>query len=156
MPGFQLIDIFSNYFSFFLVNRKNSDLLSAQCRKLDNLYEDSLINQDTVFIIVDVNIINNITTSVSHIWREQDIIAKIVYHATNINSIEAELFAIIFGINHTMQLQDIICIIVVTDTISAAKQIFDMSTHPYQLHSIVILKDLKVFFNKSYNNIIEF
>jgi len=31
-----------------------------------------------------------------------------------------------------------------------------MSIHPYQLHSIIILKDLKKFFNKDPNNIIKF
>jgi len=85
------------------------------------LYEDSLINQDTIFIIADVSIINNVATSVSHIQREQDIIVKIVYYATNVNFIEAKLFTIRYGINYAMQLQDISCIIFVTDAISAAK-----------------------------------
>jgi len=69
---------------------------------------------------------------------------------------KAKLFAIRYGNNYAMQLQDISHIIVVTDAISAAKQIFDMSTYPYQLHSIIILKDLKAFFNKNCNNIIKF
>jgi len=100
LVGFQLIDTFLNCFSFFSVNRKNSNSLSAQHRKLDNLHEDSLINQDTVFIITDMNIINNIATSISHIWREQDIIAKMVHHTTNINFMEAKLFAIKCRINY--------------------------------------------------------
>ena len=109
-----------------------------------------------MFIIVNTSIINNVITSESHIQRKQDIIAKIIHHITNINSIEAELFAIRYGINYSIQLQDISHIIVVTDAIPTAKQIFDTLIHLYQLHSIVISKDLKVFFNKSYNNIIEF
>ena len=109
-----------------------------------------------MFIIVNTSIINNVITSESHIQRKQDIIAKIIHHITNINSIEAELFAIRYGINYSLQLQDISHIIVVTDAIPTAKQIFDTLIHPYQLHSIVISKDFKVFFNKGYNNIIEF
>jgi len=29
-------------------------------------------------------------SSATHIWREQEVIAKLAHHATNINSIEAE------------------------------------------------------------------
>ena len=109
-----------------------------------------------MFLIADMSIINNVATSISYIQREQDIIFKIVHHTTNINSIKAKLFVIRYRINYTMQLQDISHIIVVTDIIPAAKRIFDMSTHPYQLHFILISKDLKASFNKSCNNIIKF
>jgi len=44
-----------------------------------------------------------------------------VYYTTNVNSMEAKLFTIRCGINHAIQLQDISHIIVVTDTIPAAK-----------------------------------
>ena len=84
-----------------------------------------------MFIIVNINIINNVTTSVSYIQREQDIITKIVYHITNVNFIKAKLFAIKYGINYTMQLQDISHIIIVTDIIFTAKQIFNILTHLY-------------------------
>jgi len=72
-----------------------------------------------------------------------------VYYTTNVNSMEAKLFTIRCGINHAIQLQDISHIIVVTDTIPAAKWIFDMSTHPYQLYSIMILKDFKAFLTRT-------
>ena len=78
------------------------------------------------------------------------------HHVTNVNFTEAELFAIRYGINHTIYLLDINHIIIITDTIPAARQIFDMLIHLYQLHSITILKNLKKFFNKDLNNIIEF
>jgi len=57
-----------------------------------------------MFIIVDMSIINNVAISVSHIQREQDIIAKIVYHATNINSMKAKVFTIRYGINYIIPL----------------------------------------------------
>ena len=66
-----------------------------------------------------MNIKNNITTSVSHIWREQEIITKLVYYAFNVNFMEAELFTIRCEINYAMQ--DISLIIVITDAISTAK-----------------------------------
>jgi len=96
---------------------------------------------------------------ISHICRGQEIIAKMTHHITNVNFTEAELFAIRYEINHTIYLLDvnhIIIIIIITDTIPVARQIFDMLIYLYQLYSITILKNLKKFFNKNLNNIIEF
>jgi len=69
---------------------------------------------------------------------------------------EAELFAIRCDNNHASQLQDILCIVVVTDANPAARKIFGLNIHPQQLHSIAISKELKVFFKKNSNNSIEF
>ena len=78
------------------------------------------------------------------------------HHTTNINSTKVKLFAIICRINYADYLLDVNHIIVIIDAISANRQIFDILIYPYQLHSIVILKDLNKFFNKNSNNIIEF
>ena len=55
-----------------------------------------------------------------------------------------------------MQLQNISYIIVIIDTISLAKWIFDISIHLYQLYSTVVSKDLKTFFDKNIDNCIKF
>ena len=123
---------------------------------LDNIYKNSLIKQGIVLIITNVSLKNNIATMVSHTCRGQEIIAKMTHHTTNINSTKVELFAIICGINYADYLLDVNHIIVIIDAISANRQIFDILIYPYQLHSIVILKDLNKFFNKNSNNIIEF
>jgi len=107
-------------------------------------------------MINDANIKNKAATSISYIYREQEVITKSVHHAMNIMSIEAKLFAIRCGINHAVQLQDIAHIIVITDVILATKWIFDSSVHLYQLHSIIISKDLWCFFKKNLNNVIAF
>ena len=67
---------------------------------------------------------------------------------------EAKLFAIRCGINQAVQ--DVTNIIVITDTIHATRWIFDLSSHSNQLQSIVIVQDLRAFFNKSFNNTIAF
>jgi len=72
-----------------------------------------------VLIITDTSIKNNVAILISHIHRGQEIIAKSVYHATNVNFTEAEIFAIKYGINHTTHLKDINYIIVITDAILA-------------------------------------
>ena len=107
-------------------------------------------------IIFDASVKNNVATLVLYICRRQDIIAKTIYHAMNIMSTEAEPFVTRCGINHATQIQDVAHIIIIMDVIPAAKYIFDTSIHPYQLHSITILKDFREFFNKNSINLISF
>jgi len=42
------------------------------------------------------------------------------------------------------------------NTIHSAQHIFDLSVHPYQLQSIAITKDLRMFFNKHLTSSIKF
>ena len=155
-PGFYLVDTFSNHFYFLSLNYKDFESLNTYWDRLDNIYKESLINQDTVLIIINTSIKNNITTLISHIYRGWEIITKIVCHTTNINSTKAKLFTIRCEISHATHLQDVNCIIVITDAIAATKWIFNTIIHSYQLQFITILKDLKKFFNKSPNNSINF
>ena len=73
-----------------------------------------------------------------------------------VTSTEAELFAIRCGINQACSKNSISKIIIVTDSIHAAKKIFDSDSHPYQLHSAVILYELWNFFNSNLDNSIKF
>ena len=101
-PGFHLVDTFLNYFSFLSVNQKNPDVLTFHYNRLINIFENLFINQDTVVIITNTSIKNNIATSVSHMYKRQKVITKSVYHAINITSIKAELFAIRCEINYAV------------------------------------------------------
>ena len=155
-PGFHLVDTFSDHFSFHSANRKNTNAKTIYCNKLDNIYKNSLINQDIVLIILDASVKNNIATSVLYIHKGQDIIAKTVHYTMNIMSTKAELFTIRCGINCTTQIQDVAHIIIITDAIPAAKHIFNIFIHLYQLHSIAISNDLKGFFSINSSNLILF
>jgi len=73
-----------------------------------------------------------------------------------ITSTEAELFAIRCGINQACSKNNISKIIIITDSIHAAKKIFESSSHPYQLHMTSILQELCRFFAKNQNNSIKF
>jgi len=75
--------------------------------KLENVYQCFSNILETVFIISDISVKNNITTSIFYIQRKYNIIRKIIYHVINILSTEAELFAIKYGINQATQLQDV-------------------------------------------------
>jgi len=67
-----------------------------------------------------------------------------------------ELFAIRCSINQACIINNVSKIIVVTDSIHAAKKIFNSGSHPYQIHSAAILSELRTFFSSNESNIIEF
>ena len=71
-------------------------------------------------------------------------------------STKAELFAIKCGINQACSNDIILKIIIVTNSIYAAKKIFDNESYPFQLHSAVILSELRRFFNSNCITSIEF
>ena len=111
-PGFHLIDNFSNFFSFHLVNWKDTDAKAIYQNEINNIYENSSINQNTISTISDVTVKNNITTLVLYIQRGHEIVTKTIHHIMNISSTEAELFAIRCDISQATQMQDIIHIVV--------------------------------------------
>ena len=99
-PRSHLIDYFPDSFSFHLTSCKNANTKTAHHNKLEKLYKKSSHNQDTILIISDMSIRSNVIILVSCIQREHKIIAKTIYHAMNVLSIEAELFVIKCRICH--------------------------------------------------------
>ena len=93
-------------------------------------------------MIMNASIKHNIATSISHVHIANHPLIKTVHHALFVTSTEAELFAIRCGINQACSIDSVSKIIVITDSIHAAKKIFDSEFHPYQLHSAAILSKL--------------
>ena len=110
----------------------------------------------STLVITNASIKHNIAISISHVHIANYPLTKTVHHALFVTSTEAELFAIRCGINQACSVDSISKIIVVTDSIYAAKKIFDSKSHPYQLHLAAILSELRRFFNSNLNNSIEF
>jgi len=95
-------------------------------------------------------------TSIAHIHIHDKPIIKTIHHTVNVTSTEAELFAIRYDINQVTTISGISKIIVITDSIHAARRIFDSSLHPFQIHVAVISAELRKFFTKNHYNSIEF
>ena len=153
-PGFRLTDIFSDRFSFNLVNKKEKDSIRVQ--ELDEMTLRILSSPPTAFVVTDASIKDDIATSISHIHSANQLLIKMVHHAAFIMSTEAELFAIRCGINQACIKENVSKIIIVTDSIDAAKKIFDSKLHPFQSHTVAILNELWNFFIKDHENFIEF
>ena len=107
-------------------------------------------------VVSDASIKHDIATSVLHIHMQDKPLIKTVHHVVFVTSTEAELFAIRYGLNQACNEEEISKIIVVTNSIHAAKKIFDTKLHPYQIHTTAILKELRQFFSKHQENHIEF
>ena len=117
---------------------------------------ESSSSPSSALSVMDASIKNNVTISILHIHVHNKLITKTLYHTLNIMSTEAELFTIRSCINQATNLNNISKIIVVTDLIHIARKIFDLSFHPFQKHSAIILNELHVFFSCYQENSIEF
>ena len=73
-PGFCLIDIFPDHFHFHIVNYKDIKAKSAHQKKLDEIFNNSTSNSNTILVISDASIKNNVTTSILHVlsWLDAE------------------------------------------------------------------------------------
>jgi len=140
--GYKIIDSFSSCFLFYFFNKYSDESLISCLYQLDEITIVSSENPSHALVITDTSIKNNTATSITHIYIHNRSVVKTLYHAVNINSTKAELFAIRCGINQATNSIEISKIIVITNSIHAAKKIFDLSSHPFQNHSASILYEL--------------
>jgi len=96
----------------------------------------------SALVVMNASVKNNVTTSIVHIHVHNKLIIKTLYHALNVTSTEAELFAIRSGINQATNLNDILKIIIVTDSIHMVRKIFDLLSYLFQKHLAIILNEL--------------
>jgi len=155
-PGHFIMDNFSDCFSFTLVNKKEKEKDKIRAQELDDMVLRNSSLPHTALVITDASIKNDIATSISHVHIANRPLTKTVHHALFVTSTEAELFAIRYGINQACSNDTISKIIVITNSIHAAKKVFDSKSHPSQLHTAAILCELWGFFNSNYDNSIEF
>ena len=99
---------------------------------------------------------NNITISIAHIHIRDKPITKTLHYALNVTSTKAELVAIRYNINQATNIDYISKIIIIMDSIHVAKKIFNLSSHSFQKHAVVILREFCSFFSYHPNNYIEF
>ena len=152
-PGQCISDIFPNRFSFNLVDKKEKNITCAQ--ELDNLVLSNSFPSSTI-VVTNTSIKDNIATLIAHIHQANFPLTKTIHHAVFVTGSEAKLFAMRCSINQACSKDNISKIVVITDSIHSAKHIFDSSMHPFQSHSAAILSKLRLFFNKSQDNSIEF
>ena len=145
-----MIDIFLDQISFNLANKAKNE--SSCSRQLDDMTIQSSMSPHIAIVVSDTSIKNDITTSVSHIYIHDQPLVKMVHHVAFVTSTEAELFAIRCSINQACNKANISKVIIITDSIHMAKKIFNTKSHLYQIHTSVILNELRQFFTKYQEN----
>ena len=100
--SFRLVDNFSNCYSFYTVNWKNTEVKNAYLCFLDKIFDNSLSNFNTVLVISDASVKNNVATLISHIHQGSNIIAKTIHYAINVIFPEMELFSVRYDINQAV------------------------------------------------------
>ena len=151
-PRKKLIDFFSDHFSFC---SHTQDIKSHLCN-LDNITINTSSNLHSSIVISDASIRNNIAISILHIHSHDKPVIKTIHHTVNVITTVAKLFTIRCDINQAVSISNIKHIVVITDSLHAAKRIFDSLLHPYQIYSAAISWELREFFRKDNNNHIEF
>ena len=124
--------------------------------KLDDIVFRVSSNPSSSIVISDASIKNYIAMSISYIYLHDKPVIKMIHKAVNVTTTEAELFAIQCGINQAVGITNINHIVVITDSLYAAKRTFDSLSHLFQIHSTAICYKLRDFFLKNANDHIEF
>ena len=155
-PGNRIIDNFSNHVSFHLFSKCNNCTFKKYIQQLNALAIESSNSPTNALIIMDTSIKNNVAISIAHIHVHNKLMVKTLHHAVNITSSKAKFFAIRCGIIQAICSHEISKIIIIMDSIHVAKKIFDLSLHMLQKQAILILKNLREFFNHHHENVIEF
>jgi len=65
------MDNFPDYFVFHTIDCKDAEARIAHHNKLNNIFKDLFQSNNTIIIISDTSVKNNIIILVSHIRREQ-------------------------------------------------------------------------------------
>jgi len=101
-PSSRIIDMFFSHFLFYQANYKYQESKSAHLWKLNDIVIKVLANTNSVIIVFDVSIRNNIVIFITHIHSYSKPIKKAIYYVVNITTTKVELFTIRCGINQVV------------------------------------------------------
>ena len=146
--GSQFIDIFSSQFSFYLSTKQSNNNFKTHIHFPDNITLKSSSDPTYALIVSNASIKNHVATSILHIHIHNKPVVKTLHYAMNVMTTEAKLFTIRCSINQATNLNGINKIIIITDSIYITKRIFDLLSHPFQIHVASISDELRKFFIK--------
>jgi len=92
--GTRLINSFPSHFSFHRANHKDKKSKNTHLYKLNKIFYKASSKANSVIIISDASIKNNVTTSIVHVHSYSNPIKKTLHHTINITTTKAELFTI--------------------------------------------------------------
>jgi len=93
-------------------------------------------------VILESSRLSDNTILVAHFWRLEEQMSLSKASAGQATALDAELFAIQLGVVKATSF-DIKCIVIITDSLTAARRAVDTSVHSGQTHSLTIVHAIK-------------
>ena len=151
--GSRVVDHFPSKFSFHSPSSSSNEDLFHYLRNLDQAFRSSQTAPHNIAIIADRGVKKSqVAIAVAHIWSDNSIVQYLQANSINVTSIEAELMAIHLGLIPTMEEENVHNIIVITDSIAAAKKVFESKTDPLQNMFIPVTLAINSLFKKDGRN----
>jgi len=157
-PGCRLLDNFPDHVSFHPCDHSNGCTRKLQFNALDRLCHEASSDPSTLVVATDASVIsprNMQAVSVVHFWRLGAQVSSFKAPAGRATALDAELFAIRLGIVKATSF-DVKCIVIITDSLTAARRAVDASVHSGQVHSLAIIQALRGFFTNHSDRSIHF
>jgi len=153
-----LLDNFSDYVSFYPCDCSNGPTCKPQFNALDRLCHEASSDSSTLVVATNASVIpprNMQAVSVAYFWRlgEQVLLSKAP--TGQAIALDAELFAIQLGIVKATSF-DVKHIVIITDSLTAARRAVDTSVHSGQAHFLAIVQALRSFFTNHPDRSIHF
>jgi len=145
-PGCRLLDNFPDHVSFYPCDCSNGHTRKLQFDALDRLCHEASSDPSTLVVATDASVIpsrNMQAVLVAHFWRLGEQMSSSKAPTGQATALDAELFAIrlvkatSFDVKH---------IVIITDSLTAARRVVDASIYSGQAHSLAIVQALRGFF----------
>jgi len=116
-PGFYIMDLFPDHIFFFPIKHIDDTARRNQISKLNNNLIHAVTKQtQTILIVTDASVKKgHQAISIAYRWHNQMLAFNSEHAAINVTPAKAETFAIRDGINRTTAIEEVNCIIVITD-----------------------------------------
>ena len=79
---------------FYKADCHSNESKRAHCHKLDELVFEASNEPNTVVVISNASINNNVITSIAHIHSFNQVLKKTLHHAINVTFMKVELFVL--------------------------------------------------------------
>jgi len=153
-----LLDNFPDHVSFHPCDRSNGRTHKLQFDALDRLCYKTSSNPSTLVVATDVSVIpprNMQAVSVAYFWRLGEQMSSSKAPAGQATALDAELFAIRLGVVKATSF-DVKSIVIITDSLTAARRAVDAFVYSDQAHSLAIVQALRSFFTNYSDRLIHF
>jgi len=147
-PGCRLLDNFPDQVSFHPCDHSNGRTHKLQFDTLGQLCHEASSDPSTLVVATDASVIpprNMQAVSVAHFWRLGEQVSLSKAPTGQATALDTELFAIRLSVVKATSF-DVKRIVIITDSLTAARRAVDASVYSGQAHSLAIVQAPKGFF----------